>query len=36
MYNVRKVTEDVVWIGGNDRRLALVRKRISHSPRSFL
>ena len=23
MYNVRKVTEDVVWIGGNDRRLAL-------------
>lgn len=23
MYNIRKITEDVVWIGGNDRRLAL-------------
>lgn len=23
MYNVRKVTEDLYWVGGNDRRLAL-------------
>lgn len=23
MYNIRKVTEDVIWIGGNDRRIAL-------------
>ena len=23
MHNIRKVTEDIVWIGGNDRRLAL-------------
>ena len=23
MYNVRKVTEDLFWVGGNDRRLAL-------------
>ena len=23
MYNVRKVTEDIVWVGASDRRLAL-------------
>ena len=23
MYCVRKVTEDLTWVGGNDRRLAL-------------
>ena len=23
MYNVRKVTDDLFWVGGNDRRLAL-------------
>ena len=23
MYNVRKVTDDLYWIGANDRRLAL-------------
>lgn len=23
MYNIRNVTEDIVWIGANDRRLAL-------------
>ena len=23
MYNIRNVTKDVVWLGGDDRRLAL-------------
>ena len=23
MYNTRKITEDLIWIGSNDRRLAL-------------
>ena len=32
MYNVRKVTEDIVWVGASDRRLALF-ENIFPSPR---
>ena len=36
MYCVRKVTEDLYWVGGNDRRLTLFENIPSHPAGRFL
>ena len=36
MYNVKKVNEDLYWIGASDRRLALFENYLPDSKRSFL
>ena len=35
MYNVKKVNEDLYWIGASDRRLALFENNLPDSQEEF-